>query len=428
VTGSGGLEFYGVKNANTSTTFTLSNTGNDYAGTTTISSKNYVATNRTGNNTLRLGASGVIPDGVGKGLVAFTGTSATHTNILDLNSFSETVNGLSTTGVAVARITNTATGTAVLTVGAADTTSSFSGTITEAGSGAILALSKTGTGTLTLSGNNTYTGTTTINAGSIQIDHANALGSSGNITFGGGGLKYGTGITQDLSSRIKNSGSAILVDTNGESVAWGNALDSTNSGGLTKNGTGTLTLSVSNAYTGTTTINAGTLALGAAGSIADSSLIDVTSSGVFDVSAITGFSLGSGQSIGGAGSILGDVLFADGSKLVFSESDTLAMSGGTASFFAGTPGSRFGIDDLLGISSSTPLGTYTLISGTVDTTNLDNLGSGNAFNLGAGVSAYFQAGSLQVVVVPEPDVLALAAVGLAGVACAVIRRRCKGAA
>jgi autotransporter-associated beta strand protein len=87
VTGSGGLEFHGVKNGNNThhCTLTLSNTGNDYAGTTTISSKDYTTTARTGNTTtLKLGAAGVIPDGAGKGIVALSGTNADHLTILDL--------------------------------------------------------------------------------------------------------------------------------------------------------------------------------------------------------------------------------------------------------------------------------------------------------------------------------------------------------
>jgi autotransporter-associated beta strand protein len=126
-------------------------------------------------------------------------------------------------------------------------------------------ITKNGTGTLTLSGANTRTGTTTLNAGTVVIGHANGLGTTGNITFGGGALQYGSGITQDLSSRIKNSGSAILVDTNSNNVTFASAVDSTNSGGLTKNGTGTLTLNATNTYTGTTTINTGTLQIGSAG-------------------------------------------------------------------------------------------------------------------------------------------------------------------
>jgi autotransporter-associated beta strand protein len=122
-------------------------------------------------------------------------------------------------------------------------------------------LTKSGAGNLTLSGNNTYTGATTISAGMIQIGHASALGVGGNITFGGGGLQYGSGMTVDVSSRLKNSASAILIDTNSNNVTFASALGSTNSAGLTKNGSGTLTLSGNNTYTGATTVSAGTLSM-----------------------------------------------------------------------------------------------------------------------------------------------------------------------
>jgi len=158
--------------------------------------------------------------------------------------------------------------------------------------------------------------------------------------------------------------------------------------------------------------------------VAGSSGLSIAAGATLDLSALgSGLTLGSGQSLGGAGSILGSLLFDSGSSLVFSTTETLTFSGGTASFFAGTPGSRFGIDDLVGISSSTPLDTYTLISGTVDLTNLDNVGPGNAFNLGNGVSAYFQQGSLQVTVVPEPAGVALLGLGLAVFGVAVRRWR-----
>ena len=140
-------------------------------------------------------------------------------------------------------------------------------------------LTKTGSGTLTLNASNTYTGTSTISAGTLQIGNANALGTSGNITFGGGALQYGSGITVDLSNRIKNSGSAILIDTNGQSVTFASILDSSNSGGLTKTGSGTLTLNASNTYTGATTINAGTLSIatitngGVAGALGNSTSV-----------------------------------------------------------------------------------------------------------------------------------------------------------
>ena len=122
-----------------------------------------------------------------------------------------------------------------------------------------LSLTKTDSGKWILSGNNTYTGTTTLSAGTLQMGHTNAFGTTGNVTFGGGALQYGSGITADLSARIKNSGSAMAIDTNINNVTFASALDSTNSGGLTKNGSGTLKLSGNNTYSGATTINAGVL-------------------------------------------------------------------------------------------------------------------------------------------------------------------------
>ena len=166
------------------------------------------------------------------------GGNASSTRTLILDAFSTNSGNNEITGV----ISNSSNG-------------SLSGNVTFN----ITALNKTGAGKWILSGNNTYTGDTTISAGTLQIGHANALGTTGNITFGGGLLQYGSGITADLSSRIKNSASAMAIDTNGQSVTYASVLDSSNSGGLTKNGSGTLMLSANNTYTGATTINAGVL-------------------------------------------------------------------------------------------------------------------------------------------------------------------------
>ena len=237
LTGTNGLT---LKSSNI--TLTLSNnsllTPNDYSGSTTIETS----------GTLALGAADQISNGAGKGNLTNNGT-------FNLAGFSETINGLSGNGTI-----DGVSGTPTLTVGDNNATSTFSGLIKN--TAGTLSLTKNGSGTLTLSGNNSYSGTTTLNVGTISMGHTNALGTTGNISFAGGTLQYGTGITTDISSRLKNSSSAILVDTNGNTVAFASAVDSTNSGGLTKNGSGTLTLSGNNSYSGTTTLNVGTISMG----------------------------------------------------------------------------------------------------------------------------------------------------------------------
>lgn len=177
---------------------------------------------------------------------------------------------------------------------------------------------------------------------------------------------------------------------------------------LTKVGSGRLTLGGANTYTGETIVSGGTLALGSTGSLA-SPVISVAFGSVFDVSAVSGFSLASGQRLGGAGSIVGNLLFGSGSELAFSPTDTLIVSSGTVSFASG-----FGIDDLFGLDGTlVDEGTYRLITGAVDFTGLDNVGFANRFAIGGGKQAYFTEGSLEVVVVPEPQAWAVLAAGVA---------------
>jgi fibronectin-binding autotransporter adhesin len=117
-------------------------------------------------------------------------------------------------------------------------------------------------GTLSVTGSNSgYTGTTTLNGGTLDFT-SGALGTTGDITFGGGTLQYASGNTENVAARIKNSGGAINIDTNGNAVTFGTALASSNTGGLTKSGPGSLILTAANAYSGPTTISGGTLQIG----------------------------------------------------------------------------------------------------------------------------------------------------------------------
>ncbi|MCW1921197.1 autotransporter-associated beta strand repeat-containing protein [Luteolibacter arcticus] len=146
----------------------LGSTSNAYTGNTAVSS----------NSRLELSASEVIPDGSGKGNLAVNGNLILTTGT---GNTTETVNGLSGSG----SITRSgATGTSTLIVGANDATSSFTGMI---GNGAgKVALTKIGSGTLTLNNINTYTGSTTIAAGTLSLELDQVLADTGSINIATG--------------------------------------------------------------------------------------------------------------------------------------------------------------------------------------------------------------------------------------------------
>jgi autotransporter-associated beta strand protein len=128
------------------------------------------------------------------------------------------------------------------------------------GSGGI---SKEGTGLLTLSAANTYTGATTLSQGATLLSNTGALGGGGTITFDGGTLRHSSTNTVDYASRIKNSTGPIALDTNGQNVTYAGNIDSTNTGGLLKTGSARLTLSGTNAFSGPVVVNGGVLAVSA---------------------------------------------------------------------------------------------------------------------------------------------------------------------
>ncbi len=190
-------------------------------------------------------------------------------------------------------------------------------------------LNKTGPGTLILAGDNTYAGTTIIAVGMLRADHANALGVGGDIILAGGTLQYtATSASQDWGSRLKNSTAAIQLDTNGQAVSL-SGIDASNSGGLSKLGTGTLTLAGTHTYTGPTALAAGTLLVN--GSTATGSAVQVNGgtlggSGIIGgtVTVNAGGTLSPGASIESLGS--GALTLNDGSTFAY-ELDTASLNG-----------------------------------------------------------------------------------------------------
>jgi len=141
---------------------------------------------------------------------------------------------------------------------------SYSTAIANPSSGAnVLGLTKLGTNTLTLSGANTYTGQTTINGGILQI---NASANLGNAT-GGNSLAFNGSTLQSTANSydLTANRTIALIGAGTIRVDAGTLTVSGIIGGagtLTKTGVGTLALSGVNNFTGTTTVSAGTLAIG----------------------------------------------------------------------------------------------------------------------------------------------------------------------
>ncbi len=286
------------------------------------------------------------------------------------------------------------------------------------GVGGIGQLVKSGAGTLILaSSNNINNGTSAamvLQAGTLAVTNTGTLGNPAAARFAmsGGTLDLGS-TTQTLAGFTATGGTVangVISNTGNYDFTAGavSAVLAGSAANLVKNGPGTLTLSGANTYSGSTTITAGSLVISGNGSVGNSSLISVSSGAVFDVSGVNGgFKLASGQAIGGAGVLIGDLSFESGANFVFSLNQTLTVNSGTVSF------ENFGFSNLAGFDSSVELGTYKLMDGTAtfNFANISNFGADNAYDLGGGKFAYFSEGSLEVIVVPEPSAFALLLAG-----------------
>ncbi|MFT4176735.1 MAG: autotransporter-associated beta strand repeat-containing protein, partial [Luteolibacter sp.] len=208
-----------------------------------------------------------------------------------------TLNGSATSQISL--------GTNTLTINQASS-NNYAGII----SGTTGGITKTGAGILTLSGANTYQGTTLINTGALNIQHDSALGTTDEgttvasgavlqiqgginvgaetLTLGGTGIEnggalvnvsgdntFGGQLTLSTDTRITSTAGTLTLNNTGDITGSGFNLTIggaghvilegnivTDAGGLTKEGAGNLTLTGTNTYSGPTTISAGGLNIG----------------------------------------------------------------------------------------------------------------------------------------------------------------------
>ena len=328
-------------------TWTLSGT-NDYTQSTTINA-----------GTLRVGSSNAIPRGVGRGDVAVDGT-------LDLNGKSITINGLSGSGT----VDNGAgAGSSVFTVGDNNRSGTFSGIIRNTGGS--VAVSKMGSGTLTLSGPNLHSGDTWVSQGTLKLGASNVIpdgSGKGNVVVDGTLDLAGNSDTLNGlsgSGTVDNSvgGSATLtVGNNDVSSTFSGVIGGSGLVSLAKLGGGTLTLNGNQTYTGNTTVSAGTLRIN--GSINSPSTV-----------------VNAGATLGGNGSMSGSLTVNVGGTLSPGISlGTLTISGalmlsGNAQMEISKAGVVLASDLVTGVNALTYGGTLTV------TATGDPLAEGDTFNL-----------------------------------------------
>ncbi len=348
-------------------TLTLSGL-NTYSGDTTVST-----------GTLQLGIASALPSGLGKGNLLLNGS-------LDLAGFSTTTNGLSGSG----SVTNSSGVATVLTAGASDQTSSFSGNI-QNGTGT-LALTKTGTGTLTLSGNNTYSGATNIATGTLAVGSTSALSGSSTVTISGPGFLDVNGFNVTIdgllgTGTLNNNGSSASIlnaGAGGTSTQFDGVIaDGTNAIALTKSGSGTLTLTGVNTYSGTTTISNGTVSVanpGVGGNLgtATSAIIlgDATNKGTLSYTGNTDLTITRGFNVNAGGgqmniTTVGKTLTIQTGGITTAGTFTLGGAGNAivSSVISGSGGfTKANTGTLLVSSTNTYAGDTTISSGTYQPT------------------------------------------------------------
>ncbi|OZS46029.1 autotransporter-associated beta strand repeat-containing protein, partial [Salmonella enterica] len=232
---------------------------------------------------------------------------------------------------------------------------------------------KTGTGELTLSGDNSYSGGTTIIGGTLTADHADSLGTG--AVANSGVLQVGEG---ELENTLSGSGS------------------------LVKTGTGELTLSGDNSYSGGTTIIGGTLTADHAdslgtGAVANSGVLQVgegelentlSGSGSLVKTGTGELTLSGDNSYSGGTTIIGGTLTADHADSLgtgaVANSGVLQVGEGELENTLSGSGSlvKTGTGELTLSGDNSYSGGTTIIGGTLTADHADSLGTGAVANSG----------------------------------------------
>jgi autotransporter-associated beta strand protein len=390
ISGSGGISKAGSGTLTLTGSSSFTGGGNVSAGILNVQNSAALGTGTSGTFAVFTGATLQLQGGITLPAytvqVAGTGASTQDGAIVNLGG-ANTITGLVNVAGIGAGATTISSDSGTLTIAGGITTGGNNLTVSGAGTG-IFANSgnvnfsgsnfveKDGTGAWNFAnGTTTFAGNLHLNAGTVSFV-SGGLGQT-TINANGGVLKYDTGNTQDVSGVAGDpiiqygGGAPIGIDTNGNTVTFNGTLaNNSNNTGLTKYGSGTLTLAATEVYPGTTLVTGGDLNV--TGSILNSSILTVNGTGDLILAGADAVSSSAPISV------------SSGAALTVTSTQNLASiaSSGIASFTAGTSivgqGSGVGtgagggstVGGISGAGSLTVNGTANLYSSTISQTFL----------------------------------------------------------
>ena len=369
-------------------TWILRNAASTYGGVTTITGGVLGVDHLTnGGQASSIGASSNAATNlvIGNGAtLRYTGAGDTTDRLFTLSAGTSVIES-SGTGAIVFSNTGPAayagSGNRTLGLGGTNTGNNTMGGSIVDGTGGVTTVGKNDAGTWLLTGNNTYTGNTVVNAGLLQIGNGGTTGAiasptvivdtagtlgfdrsdtmtlAGTISGAGDVMQSGTGTTVLTATNVYTGGTTITAGTlqlgnggaNGSIVGdvtdngtlalnrsdvytFGGLVSGT--GGVNQFGSGTTVLTGTNSYAGTTNVQAGTL------------LIDGNQSAATGATAVQ-----SGAALGGSGTIGGNVTVANGGALNpgdASAAGTLTINGGLALGATSSLNYQFGQPNVVG--------------------------------------------------------------------------------
>jgi fibronectin-binding autotransporter adhesin len=258
-------------------------------------------------------------------------------------------------------------------------------------------LTKQGTGTLTLTGANTYTGSTFVNGGTLALGPGGSIASSNQVSIGSGAtLDISSGGNQTVQNLVNLTGGSVrlggntLTDNATNTFQFNGVISGT--GGLTLQGSGILLLGNVQAYTGPTTVNGGTLALLANGSVAASSGVNLASFGT--TFSITGTGTVTVKDLSG---VAGSAISLGPANLAVGTANSTTFGGVISGLTPINGLTKQGSGTLTLTGANTYTGPTTISAGTLALGPGGSLASSNQFIIGTGATLDISSGGNQTV-------------------------------